>query len=97
MRWLPWAFMAALMSACALPMSFTTKKIMKVHQGMRSQEILKMFGNPRSVSQAVCGAATGHTWTCTTWEYGDNGKASFTFRGDRPDSLILNDFKIDRD
>ncbi len=88
----------ATLSTSALPSSFTTENIMKVHQGMSSSEILKMFGTPKSVGQAVCGADTGRAWTCTTWEYGEfpYDRASFTFGGDNPTSLILNNFKIDR-
>ena len=58
---------AFLLSACAtspfstLPSSFTTENVMKVHQGMSSNKILKMFGTPKSVSQAVCGANTGQS------------------------------------
>lgn len=33
-------------SMSALPSSFTTENIMKVHQGMSSGEILKLFGEP---------------------------------------------------
>lgn len=87
------------LTACStLPTSFTTDNIMKVHQGMSSDEIIKMFGKPKSVSQAVCGGDTGHTWTCTTWEYGEfpYDRASFTFSGDGPDALVLNNFKVDR-
>jgi hypothetical protein len=88
------------LSACStLPTSFSTDNIMKVHQGMSSDEILKMFGKPKSVSQAVCGSDTGHAWTCTTWEYGafPYDRASFTFSGDDPKNLKLNNFKVDRD
>lgn len=72
---------------------------MKVQQGMGSGEILKMFGTPKSVSQSVCGTDTGKAWTCTTWEYGKfpYDRASFTFSGDNPNALILNNFKVDRD
>lgn len=95
---------AILLSACAnlstsaLPSSFTTENIMKVHQGIPSGEILKMFGTPKSVSQSVCGANAGQSWTCTTWEYGEfpYDRASFTFSGDTADKLILNNFKVDR-
>jgi len=86
-------------SGCsALPLSFTTKKIMKVHQGMSSKVILEMFGTPKSVSQAVCGPDADNHWNCTTWEYGSSpfDSASFTFRGDNPDSLILNNFTVNR-
>lgn len=81
-----------------LPSTFTTENIMKIHQGMNSSEILKIFGTPKSVSQSVCGASTNQPWNCTTWEYGKfpYDRASFTFSGNTPDSLVLNNFKIDR-
>lgn len=71
---------------------------MKIHQGMSSDEIIKMFGTPKNVSQSVCGSNTGHPWTCTTWEYGQfpYDRASFTFSGDSPNELKLNNFDIDR-
>jgi hypothetical protein len=76
---------------------FTTENIMKVHQGMSSKKILEMFGAPKNISQAVCGASTGKAWTCTTWEYGEvpYDWASFTFSGDNA-SLILNNFNVHR-
>ena len=78
--------------------SFTTEKIMKVHQGMSSTKILELFGEPNSIRQSVCGSNTGKPWNCTTWEYGSSyqDKASFTFSGDSSDSLILNNFEIER-
>ena len=86
-------------STSALPKSFTSENVLKVHQGMRSSVILKMFGPPKSVRQAICGGSTGHSWTCTTWEYGKSpyDHASFTFSGDDPDDLKLNDFNIERE
>ena len=74
---------------------FTTENIMKVHQGMGSNEILEMFGAPKNVSQSVCGASVGTPWTCTTWQFGEfpYDWASFTFAGDS-DSLILNNFNV---
>lgn len=85
-------------SHAGLPDSFTSENVMKIHQGMSSGEILKTFGAPKNVSQAICGTSTGHPWTCTTWEYGGayKDRASFTFAGDNPESLILNNFKVDR-
>lgn len=82
----------------SLPASFTTENILKVHQGMRSEKILKIFGLPKSVSQTVCGAKTDSTWNCTTWKYGDfpYASASFTFSGEHG-SLILNNFKVDKE
>jgi hypothetical protein len=85
-------------SGCVtLPTSFTTENVMNVHQGMGSDEILKMFGTPKNVSQAVCGASTGNSWTCTTWAYGEfpYDRASFTFDSDSG-SLILNNFDVHR-
>ena len=89
----------SILSTSALPGSFTTENVMKVHQGMRSSVILKMFGPPKNVRQAICGGSTDHTWTCTTWEYGRSpyDYASFTFSGDDPDDLKLNDFKVERE
>ena len=86
------------LSNSALPASFTTENVMKVHQGMSSQEILELFGKPKNISQTVCGGDTGRTWTCTTWEYGKfpYGTATFTFSGNN-DSLVLNNFKVDRE
>lgn len=81
----------------ALPDSFTTENIMKVHQGMSSTEILKLFGKPKNFDVSVCGKSP-NTWTCTTWEYGKfpYDRASFTFSGNH-DDLKLNNFKVDRD
>ena len=81
----------------ALPSSFTTENILKVHQGMSSDEILTLFGEPKSVRSAICGMLPNQ-WTCTTWKYGDSpyGNASFTFNGDHG-SYRLNNFDIDRD
>lgn len=80
-----------------LPASFTTKNIMKVHQGMSSKEILKLFGEPKNIRASICGMSP-NKWRCTTWEYGKfpYGHAKFTFSG-KHNALILNDFKVDRD
>ncbi len=76
---------------------FTTQHVMNVHQGLGSDEILKMFGTPKNVRQDVCGASTGESWSCTTWEYGEfpNDRASFTFDSDSA-ALILNNFEVQR-
>ena len=81
----------------ALPATFTTGNIMQVHQGMSSDEILTMFGEPKDIAVSVCGRSPSQ-WTCTTWEYGDPpyDSARFTFAG-KHNSLKLNDFNIDRD
>jgi hypothetical protein len=84
-------------SGGTLPAFFTTENVMQVHQGIGSEEIAKLFGIPKSVRQAVCGAATGNPWTCTTWEYGEfpYDRASFTFAS-RDGSLVLNNFEVTR-
>ncbi len=89
-------FATSTLSTSALPSSFTTENIMKVHQGMNSDEILNMFGPPKSVSQAVCGGKS--PWTCTTWEYGKfpYDRATFTFSGNT-EKKTLNDFKVERE
>jgi hypothetical protein len=76
---------------------FTTENVMKVHTGMKSDTILEMFGAPKDVSQAVCGANLGNPWNCTTWEYGDiyHDMASFTFSVNGG-SLVLNNFNVRR-
>jgi hypothetical protein len=76
---------------------FTSENVLKVHQGMTSNSILKMFGAPKNVSQAVCGGLIGKQWACTTWEYGDVPYewASFTFAS-RNGAFILNNFDVHR-
>lgn len=85
-------------SSSSLPATFTTENILKVHQGMSSDEILSLFGEPKSVRSAICGGSTSRTWRCTTWEYGDPpyDNAKFTFSGEHG-SYRLNDFDIERD
>lgn len=80
-----------------LPDAFTTENIMKIHQGMSSDEILKTFGPPKNLSQSICGRGKG-IWICTTWEYGNfpYQRASFTFNGNHG-LLILNNFEIKKD
>ena len=80
----------------ALTSKFSTENIMKVHQGMSSNDILALFGEPEKIRVAVCGRPPDQ-WTCTTWEYGEfsNKRASFTFGGEH-DSLKLNNFEVDR-
>lgn len=84
-------------STSALPSAFSAENILKIHQGMTSDEILSIFGKPKSISVGVCGRPP-REWNCTTWEYGKfpYEYASFTFSG-KHDSLILNDFEINRD
>lgn len=87
----------SLSSCSTLPTTFTTENLMKVHQGMSSNEILTLFGKPKNIDVSVC-SRPPNQWTCTTWEYGEYPyeRASFTFSG-RHDSLKLNSFKVDRD
>ncbi len=82
----------------SLPGEFNSENVSKIKQGMSSSEVLKMFGPPSSVSQSVCGAETkSGAWLCTTWKYGEfpYDRASFTFGG-KHDSLLLNNFSVDR-
>lgn len=69
---------------------------MKVQQGMTSDEVLAMFGEPKNLNANVCGVAPDQ-WLCTTWEYGEfpYDRASFTFAG-KQDSLRLNNFSVDK-
>ena len=86
-----------LLSACAdlanelvYESKFTTANVMKLHPGMSSTEIVKMFGEPDTVRVATCGKPPNE-WDCTTWEYAD--RASLTFAGNH-DSLKLNNFNV---
>ncbi len=92
------SFISFALSSCStLPMSFSTDNVMKIHQGMSSDEILNLFGKPQTFRVAICGMSPNQ-WTCTTWKYGEYPvyKASFTFSGEH-DSLRLNNFNVDRD
>lgn len=86
-----------LLACSTMPTSFPNEKIMEVHQGMGSEEILTMFGEPKNIRVAVCGMPPS-TWNCTTWEYDvfPEGYAYFRFSGEH-DALVLNDFNVDRD
>lgn len=88
---------AELPANSALPNTFTTENIMKIHQGMSSKAVLALFKEPKNISVSICGRPP-QQWTCTTWEYGEfsRGRASFTFSGNAS-SLKLNNFDIDRD
>ena len=46
----------SLASCSTLPSTFSTENIMKIHQGMSSDEILTLFGEPQSISVSVCGS-----------------------------------------
>ena len=76
--------------------NFTTEKIMKIHQGMDSKEIISLFGEPDSIGVNVCGKAPNQ-WNCTTWEYGKitDEWAMFMFSG-KNNSLKLNNFNMHR-
>lgn len=69
---------------------------MKVHQGISSDEILSMFGEPKHVDISVCGTVPNQ-WTCTTWGYGDYifSSPKFIFSGKR-EALKLNSFSFER-
>jgi len=81
-----------------LPNTFTTENILKVQSGMSSNEVLKLFGAPKSVRQDICGSASGNPWECVTWKYGDilYDEATFTFSRKSKDVMILNNFDINR-
>lgn len=93
---IPFLFFMSFSSCSTFPYVFTTEKIMKVHQGMSSDDVLALFGQPKSVRASVCGKPPNQ-WNCTTWEYGGAvyGDASFTFSGEQ-NELILNNFDINR-
>jgi hypothetical protein len=65
---------------------------MKIHQGMNSDAVLQLFGDPKNISSAVCGKSPNQ-WNCTTWTYGKSSyaNASFTFSG-KHGSYTLNNF-----
>jgi len=92
-----WASVVFAGGCATLPRSFTAENVIRINQGMSSDEIARLFGTPKSVRQAVCGASTGRSWTCTTWEYGEfpYDRASFTF-GSEGGSLVLNNFEVHR-
>ena len=81
-----------LVSSCADSAGkFTVDKLMTVHQGMSSDEILELFGKPESIDISVCGKDPKQ-WTCTTWEYRDfifGKEIEFVFSGS-PNALKLN-------
>lgn len=87
-----------LISCTTLPTSFTTENIMKTHPGMSSDEILTMYGEPKSVQNTICGSSTDYPWSCTIWEYGEfpYDRATFYFGGEYG-SYILNNFNIERE
>ena len=81
------------LSGClTTPSAFTNENVMKVHQGMSSDDVLELFGQPQNIDVGVCGKSP-NTWTCTTWEYVGffDETADFTFSG-KHGSLKLNNF-----
>jgi hypothetical protein len=91
-------FLSLSLSSCStLSSKFSTENVMKVHQGMGADEILQLFGEPKSIRSAVCGREPNQ-WICTTWEYGEfpHDRASFTFSGELG-KYILNNFDVKRD
>lgn len=79
-----------------LPTTFTTENVMQVRQGMSSDDILTMFGEPKNIDVGICGISP--KWTCTTWEYGKfpHNFALFTFSGNHG-AMKLNNFEVKRD
>ena len=97
MRHFALGFLFLLVASCSTtPSRFSTENVMKVHQGMSSDEILALFGTPTSVRALVCGRSPDQ-WNCTTWTYGEvpYERASFTFSGELG-SLVLNNFAVKR-
>lgn len=93
-------FILSIASSCSTFSSkFTNEKIMQINQGMESQKIVELFGQPKDIRQAICGSSVGKPWTCVTWEYGgyDEDRASFTFSKLEDGTLLLNNFNIDRE
>jgi hypothetical protein len=90
-------FLFAISGCVSLPETFTTKNVMKIHQGMNSDEIINMFGHPKNIDISVCGKFPNQ-WNCTSWEYGDRvyDNAKFVFQNDEG-KLVLNSFRVDRD
>ena len=94
-------FVSLSLASCANlpsgPSTFSTENIMRVHQGMSSDEVLALFGEPTSIRAGVCGKPPDQ-WYCTTWRYGEfpYERASFTFGGEHG-SLKLNNFEVKRD
>lgn len=86
----------SLFSCANMPNKFTTENVMKVKQGMSSNEIIELFGEPQSVGASVCGMQPDQ-WTCTTWKYEEfpNTRGRFVFAGEA-DSLVLNNFSINK-
>ena len=95
------SFIPLTLSSCSsLPEAFSTENLMKVHQGMSSDKVLKLFGKPKNFNVSVCGKPPNQ-WTCTTWKYGGHTEfsddtASFTFSG-KHGSLKLNNFDVDKE
>ena len=81
-----------------LPKTFTSENILTTHMGMKSDDVLKMYGEPKNISQSVCGnEKNGGRWNCTTWEYGKSpyDNSSFTF-SEKDGVLLVNSFDIER-
>lgn len=81
-----------------LPSTFTSENLLTTHIGMKSEEIQKMYGDPKNISKSVCGSKTaGGRWNCITWEYGKSpyDNATFTF-AEKEGSVRLNSFDIER-
>ena len=83
------------LSFVCLSIRFSTENIMKLKTHMSSDEIIKMFGEPRYYI-TICGEKMAGK-VDTFWKYGDysSGRASFTFY-EKDGKLYLNDYDIDR-
>jgi hypothetical protein len=72
------------------------KNIMKLKDGMSSDEIIKMFGSPHKVRDTTCGGNS--PWNCIIWQYEDewSGKeATFYFRKENG-KKVLNSYDIEK-
>lgn len=90
---------ASILSACStLPSTFTAENMIKTHPGMSSDEILEMYGKPKSIKNTTCGSSMDNLSSCTIWKYGESlyDQATFYFSGSHG-SYILNSFDIEKD
>lgn len=76
--------------------NFTTENIMKVRQGMSSEQILELFGEPSDVSVSQC-VVEIYILPCTEWVYKNDilQRAIFVF-ANVDEGLLLTEFDVDR-